>query len=157
MHKSGLCTSSKNLKLLDISYNSFDDFSIKNLVNDCKKLDELLFVNVAKFNSLIDNAKEINNYLMAQSFGTNGFDYDQMNLANFNDDVNWLELIKYRFNENECAPFKRIEFVIKCADDIIEIKNLFKRKWQKDSLKVFYNTKNVVEFQIDERMNFMSS
>jgi hypothetical protein len=144
-----ICTSNNktNLMHLDLSYNSFDDYSVKSLFTECKKLDEIFLVN---------NLSLPNKYSSVQTQSVIRLDdFDRENGDEENCCCDWLEIIKYRFNDTTCAPVKQLEIcLIRNFEQLNEIKSIFKRKWQRDSLKLLFSLNGIVEFRIDEKNSF---
>ncbi len=116
---SGL-TSCNHLKSIDLSYNSFDLNLIKLLFNECLKIEEAFLINHD-----IDNQSNLGNYSC------------------------WRDIISFKFDEQfGTAPLRRLELRLNFQNEKYDIKNLFKKKWSKSSLKIKQYSKNIIEFLI---------
>lgn len=123
LFSSHLCTC-KNLKHVDLSYNSFDKNSILELFNQCLKIESAQLV--------VNDQYEAN-----------------VNVKNASESLCWFDLIKMKLNQVNSVPFKCIELKIDDQLECSRIKSFFKNEYQKTFVNFFYHTKNVFEIRID--------
>ena len=104
---SGL-TSCNQLKSIDLSYNSFDLNLIKILFSECLKIEEAYLIN-----------------------------HDSDNQSNLGSDSCLRDIISFKFDEqSNTVPLRHLEIRLNFQNEKYEIKNFFKKKWNKSSLKI---------------------
>ena len=74
-------------------------------------------------------------------------------INNYNDnlgsDSSLRDIISFKFDEQSNAvPLRHLEIKINFQNEKYEIKNFFKKKWNKSSLKIKQYTKNVIEILV---------
>lgn len=61
-------------------------------------------------------------------------------------EASWQEIISCKFEDSNSVPLKQLEIKSNNINEINDIKNLFKKKWFKNMLKLNFLNKNIVEF-----------
>ena len=75
---------------------------------------------------------------------------EEANLVN-NDkcEINWMNLIRIKFDQNNSVLLKRIELKLDNLREKNEIVNIFKNKWQKNFIKTYFLSKDSIGIKVD--------
>ena len=68
-----------------------------------------------------------------------------INSNNMQEDGSWYDIIGLKFDEVN-VPLKHLEIKVADQNEKCEIKNLFYKKWHKNSIKLNYHSKNIIEY-----------
>ena len=106
---------------MDLSYNSIDLNLVKLLFQECPLLEDASLVNSSGEDSLQIGSGQ----------------------------VNWCEILAIKFDDQQSAsgivPLKRLELRIDSLNDKYQIKNIFRKRWHNNSIKIFQSSAHVLE------------
>ena len=60
---------------------------------------------------------------------------------------NWCDIIAYKF-DNCTIPLKHLEIKAQGLNEKSELKNIFCKKWHKNSVRLQYHSKNIIEMSV---------
>lgn len=70
-------------------------------------------------------------------------------ISNDKTDLNWSDLVRFKFEHANSVALRRIELKLNYLSEKTDLKNIFKNKWQKNSVKTYCLSKNVCEIKVD--------
>lgn len=110
----------KELKFIDLSFNSFDNLEIKNLLNECPKIEEIMMINC---------------------YTSDNPDQDYFDLK---------DIIGSKIDEinPNIASLKRLELRLVDKLHFIDLRSKFKNRFNKNKINFKHNN-NIVEILID--------